>query len=164
MYEWLYGYMKPKYGNNAKAGYTGTNSFIYEIHTEDVFEDIRNDVSTMFDTSAYPEKHPAGLPRMNKKVSGLMKDEAAGRTMTKAVCLGPKQYAYVIDEYDNMCEREFCDGHCGKMGCVGKGGKKCKGVKKGVVENTITVKHYEDCLLNETTYRAKFNTLHGAKC
>ena len=163
MYEWHYGYMKPKYGNNAKAGYTDTDSFIYEIHTEDVFEDIRNDVPTMFDTSAYPEDHPAGLPRMNKKVPGMMKDEACGRIITKAVCSGPKQYAYKIDEYDDMCKKEFCDGHCGKTRCVGNGGKKCKGVKKGVVENTITVGHYEDCLLNETTYCAKFNTLRSRK-
>ena len=89
MYEWHYGYMKPKYGKNAKAGYTDTDSFIYEIHTEDFFED-------MFDTSAYPEDHPAGLPRMNKKVPGLMKDEACGRIITKAVCLGPQQYAYEV--------------------------------------------------------------------
>ena len=110
MYEWHYGYMKPKYGNNAKAGYIDTDSFIYEIHTEDVFEDIRSDVPMMFDTSTYPEDHPAGLPRMNKKVPGLMKDEARGRIITKAVCLGPKQYAYEVDGSG--------------------GGRKCKGVKK----------------------------------
>ena len=90
MYEWHYGCMKQKYGNNAKAGYTDTDSFIYEIHTEDVFENTRSDVPTMFDTSAYPEDHPAGLSRMNKKVPGLTKDEACGRIITKAVCLGPK--------------------------------------------------------------------------
>ena len=59
----------------------------------------------MFDTSAYPENHPAGLPRMNKKVPGLMKDEACRRTITRVVCLGPKQYAYDIDRYADMCER-----------------------------------------------------------
>ena len=81
MYERHYGYMKPKYGNNAKAGYTDTDSFIYEIHTEDVFEDIRSDVPTMFDTSAYPEDHPAGLPRMNR---GYHQGRMFG---TKAVCV-----------------------------------------------------------------------------
>ena len=126
-------------------------------------EDIREDVPTMFDTSAYPENHPAGLPRMNKKVPGLMKDKACGRTITKVVCLGPKQYAYDIDEYDDMCGREFCDGHCGKPRYVGNGGKKCKGVKKGLVKNTLTVDHYEDCLRNDTTYLAKFNTLRSRR-
>ena len=129
----------------------------------DFYEDIRNDVSTMFDTSAYPEDRPAGLPRVNKNVPGLIKDEACGRTITKAVCLGPKRYAYEIDEYDDMCEREFCDGHCGKTGCLGNGEKKCKGVKKSVEKDTLTIDHYEDCLLNEATYRAKFNTLRSRK-
>ena len=163
MYEWHYKYMKPKYGDNIRLHYTDTDSFIYKIRTNDFYEDIGEDVPTMFDTSAYPKDHPAGLPRMNKKVPGLMKDEACGRTITKLVCLGPKQYAYEIDEYDDMCGREFCDGHCGKAGRVGNGGKKCKGVKKGVVKNTLTVDHYEDCLRNDTTYLAKFNTLRSRK-
>ena len=143
MYEWQYGYMKPKYGNNAKAGYTDTDSFLYEIYTEDFFEDIRSDVPTMFDTSAYPEDHPAGLPRMNKKVPGLMKDEACGRIITKVVCLRPKQYAYEVDG--------------------GGGERKCKGVKKSVVKDTLKVENYEDCLRNETAYHAKFNTLRSRK-
>ena len=118
MYSWHYEYMKPKYEDNITLPYTDTDSFIYEIRTDNFYEDIREDVPTMFDTSAYPEDHPAGLPRMSKKVPGLMKDEACGKTITKVVCLGPKQYTYEIDEYDDMCGREFCDGHCGKAGCV----------------------------------------------
>ena len=163
MYDWHYGYMTPKYGNNVALGYTDTDSFIYEIRTEDYYEDIREDVPTMFDTSAYPEDHPSGLPMMNKKVPGLMKDEAAGRIITKAICLRPKQYAYEIDEYDGMCEKEFCDGGCEKKGCIGNGGKKCKGVKSGVVKNAMTTEHYEDCLFNDKTYRAKFNILRSRK-
>ena len=158
---WHYKYMKPKYGDNIRLPYT--DSFIYEIRTDDFYEDIREDVPTMFNTSTCPKDHPAGLPRMNKQVPRLMKDEACERTITKVVCLGPKQYAYEIDEYDDMCGREFCDGHCGKAECVGKGGKKCKGVKKGLVKNTLTVDHYEDCLRNDTTYLAKFNTLRSRK-
>ena len=47
-------------------------------------------------------------------------------------------------------------GECG-------GERKCKGVKKSVVKDTLTVEHYEDCLWNETTYCAKFNTLRSRK-
>lgn len=61
MYAWHYDYMIPKYGNKAELGYTDTDSFIHEIKTEDVYEDIRGDVPTMFDTSAFPEDHPADL-------------------------------------------------------------------------------------------------------
>ena len=104
MYDWHYGEMKPKYESNIDLCYTGTDSFVYEVRTDDYYEDIREDVPTKYDTSAYPDDHPSGLPRMNKKVPGLMKDEAAGRIITKTICLGAKQYAYEIDEYDGMCE------------------------------------------------------------
>ena len=146
MYEWHYEYMLPKYGDKAEPDYTATDSFIYEIKTKDVYEDIRNDVPTMFDTSAYPENHPSGLPRVNKKVPGLMKDEACGRSIRKVICLGLKQYAYEIDDYDEMCGKEFCDGNCGKNGCIGNGDKKCKGVTKSVVKGSLTIDHYEKCL------------------
>ena len=154
---------RDRFGLRESTHVLPTDSFIYEIHTEDFFEDICKDVSTMFDTSAYPENHPTGLPRMNKKVPGLMKDEACGRIITKVVCLGPKQYAYEIDGYDDMCGKKFCYGTCGKTGCVRNGGKKCKGVKNGVVKNTLTVEHYENCLPNDTTYCARFNTLRSRK-
>ena len=163
MYGWHYEYMLPKYGNRAEPGYIDTDSFIYEIKTKDVYEDIRNDVPTMFDTSAYPENHPAGLLRVNKKVPGLMKDEACGRIIRKVICFGAKQYAYEIDGYDEMCGKEFCDGNCGKNGCIGTGDKKCKGVKKAVVKGSLTLNHYEKCLENETMYYVKFNTLCSRK-
>ena len=115
----------------------------------------------MFDTSAYPKNHPVGLPIMNKKVPGLMKDEACGRIITKVVCLGPKQYAYEIDEYDDISGKEFCDGTCGRKGCIGYGDKKCKGAKKPVVKRSLTVDHYEKFLMNDTTFYAKFNTLRS---
>ena len=84
--------MKPKYGNNVDVHYRDTDSFIYEVRTEDFYKDIREDVPTMFDTSVYPEDHTSGLPRINKKVPGLMKDEAAGRRITKAICSHRKRW------------------------------------------------------------------------
>ena len=72
-------------------------------------------------------------------------------------------YAYKIDEYDGRCEREFCDGRCEKKECVGSGGKKCKGVKSGVVKNVIAFEHYKDCLFNDKTYQERFNALRSRK-
>ena len=46
MYDWHYGEMKSKYGSNIDLCYTDTDSFIYEIRTEDYYEDIREDVLT----------------------------------------------------------------------------------------------------------------------
>ena len=38
-----------------------------------------------------------------------------------------------------------------------------KGVKKGVVKDTITIEHYKDCLLNDEKYTVKFNILRSRK-
>ena len=51
MYEFLYDYIKPKYQNNAKVCYMDTDSFIIDIQTEDLYEDIPDDVKKGFDTS-----------------------------------------------------------------------------------------------------------------
>ena len=123
MSEWHYRYMKPKYGKRASLCYMDTDSFVYEIRTENFYEDIREDVPRLLDTSAYPEDHPAGLPRVNKKVPGLMKDEACGRTVNEVICLSLKMYSYKMNEYSDMCGKGFCDGRCGKKdvwGVVGR--------------------------------------------
>ena len=53
MYEFCYGYMKPKYGNDVKLCYMDTDSFVMNIKTEDFYKDINNDVEKRFDTSNY---------------------------------------------------------------------------------------------------------------
>ena len=44
MYDFHYNYIKPKYGNKAKLLFTDTDSFMYEIETEDFYKDISGDV------------------------------------------------------------------------------------------------------------------------
>lgn len=45
----------------------------------------------------------------------------------------------------------------------GKGEKKCRGVKKNTVKKIITFEQYRDCLFNNLTYHAKFNTLESMR-
>ena len=78
MYGFHYNHIKKKYGDRANLLFTDTDSLCYDIQTRDFYDDIRNDVPSMYDTSAYPANHPARLPRVNKKVIGFMKDEAVG--------------------------------------------------------------------------------------
>ena len=67
MYTFWYDYNKPKYQDNAKLCYMDTDNFIIHIKTEDVYEDIADDVEKRFDTSNYEVNRP--LPtRKNKKV------------------------------------------------------------------------------------------------
>ena len=43
MYEFHYGYIKNKYGNNSRLLFTETNSLMYEIKTKNVYKDFSND-------------------------------------------------------------------------------------------------------------------------
>jgi len=135
MYDFHYNYIKDKYGDRAKLLFTDTDSLAYEIKTEDFYADISNDVEKLFDTSEYPKEHPSGIKTgVNKKVIGMFKDEAAGKQIEEFVGLRAKLYSYKIWE--------------------GKENKKCKGVKKNVVENTITHEDYKNTLFSgEKQYR-----------
>ena len=112
-----------------------TDSLVYDIKTEDFYEDIANDVEARFDTSGYSKTDLRPLP-INKKVIGLMKDELGGKIMTEFVALRPKLYSYkVLDGSEN---------------------KKCKGSKKCVVKKTLTFEDYKTCLFNNSTeYRSQ---------
>ena len=114
-----------------------TDSLVYHIKTEDFHEDIANDVEERFDTSGYSRTDFRPLPiSLNKKIIGLMKDELGGKIMTEFVALTPKLYSYKkLDGSEN---------------------KKCKGIKKCVVEKTLTFEDYKTCLFSDSTeYRSQ---------
>ena len=99
MYEFWYGYVKLKYGENAKLCYMDTVSFIVHIKTDYIYKDIAEDVETRFDTSNFEIDRP--LPRRkNKKVIGLIKDELGGQVMKEFVGLRAKTYSYLKDNND----------------------------------------------------------------
>ena len=142
MYDFHYQYIKPKYGDKAKLLFTDTDSFMYEIETEDFYKDIFGDVKDRFDTSDYPENHPSGIPTgINKKVLGMMKDEAGGKTIKEFVGLRAKLYSFIMDD--------------------GEENKKCKGVKKQVVESSISHEDYKTCLLTGKEQLRKQNILRS---
>ena len=53
MYEFHYDYMRSRYGSKARLCYMDTDSFVYEIETEDFYSNIAKDVEKRFDTSGY---------------------------------------------------------------------------------------------------------------
>ena len=60
-----------------------TDSFVYEIETEDFYRNITKDVKKKIDTKGYSNDDNRPLPiGENKKVIGLMKDELGGKIMT----------------------------------------------------------------------------------
>ena len=142
MYDFHYNYIKSKYADKAKLLFTDTDSLMYEIETEDFYKDIAGDVKDKFDTSDYPENHPSGIPTgENKKVLGMMKDEAAGKIIKEFVGLRSKLYSFVMDD--------------------GGETKKCKGIKKQVVERSIRHEHYKTCLTTGKELLRKQNILRS---
>ena len=127
MFNFHYSYIKEKYKSKAELLFTDTDSLMYQIHTDDFYDDISNDILEKFDTSDYPPSHPSGIPTgVNKKVIGMFKDEVAGRQITHFIGLRPKLYTFKIED--------------------GYTSKKCKGVKKSVVKKGIDFEHYFECL------------------
>ena len=134
MYNFFYHNVKTKYGDRARLQMTDTDSFLLEIQTEDWYDDIRDEVQTLYDTSAYPENHPAGLPRVHEKVIGLWKDEYKGRAVSEYAGTCSKSYALTLSDYSGMFEKEFCDGKCRVKTCIGNGGKNARVLKKPLLK------------------------------
>ena len=67
MYKFWYDYLKIKYGDNVNLIYTDTDSFILEIFTDDVYEDMKND-NHLFDFSEYDKNHKCYNIENKKKI------------------------------------------------------------------------------------------------
>ena len=146
MYDFHYNYIKPKYNERAKLLFTDTDSLAYEIETDNFYKDISPDVQTMFDTSNYKKNHPSGiLTGANKKVIGMVKDEAGGKIIEEFVGLRAKLYSYKMFE--------------GKK----KEEKKCKGLKKSVIKQTITFDDYKRCLFSGKPQYRQMNVFRSRK-
>ena len=141
IYDFHYNYIIPKFGKKQKLLFTDTDSLCYEIETDDFFADIADDVKEMFDTSNFEKNHPSGIQGKNKKVPGMMKDEAGGKIIEEFVGLRAKLYSYKMFE--------------------GKEEKKCKGIKKVVVKKQISFDDYKECLLSKQPQMRKMNVIRS---
>ena len=145
MFEFHYDYIKNKYSDRAKLLMTDTDSLIYEIKTDDFYNDIAEDVESKFDTSEFDKNHPAindfGFKvGVNKKVIGMFKDETGGKQIEEFVGLRSKLYSYKLHEKEH---------------------KRCKGVKKSVVAKTITHEDYKNCLRTKNEQLRTMNVIRS---
>ena len=95
MYEFHYGYVKNKYVNNSRLLFTVTDSLMYEIKTEDVYEDFSK-VKETFDLSNHSTKSKY-YDNSNKVVVRKMKDETAFVAIEEFDGLKSKMYSYLAD-------------------------------------------------------------------
>lgn len=130
MYNFHYGEMKCRYGENIKVLYTDTDSLIYSIKCNNFYADMIRD-SHLYDTSNYASNNQFGIEKLNSKCLHKMKDENGGRVMSHFVGLCSKMYATKISG--------------------GGGMKKAKGVSSSIIEDRITFDDYKNCLFKNKT-------------
>ena len=143
MFDFHYNYIRKKYSyESAKLLFTDTDSLLYEIKTDDFYDDIRDDIINKFDTSNYLPDHKSGiLTGVNEKVIGMFKYEVAGKQITHFVGLRPKLYSFKV-EHSNTS-------------------KKCKGIKKNVVKKGIDFQDYVDCLFSGKKQMRSMNIIRS---
>ena len=88
MYELYYDYTKNKYVNKKKLLFTDTDSLMYEIKTNDIYEDFNSD-NKMFSFSKHSTESKY-CDNSNKLVIGKMKDETGGVSIEEFLVLNPK--------------------------------------------------------------------------
>jgi hypothetical protein len=143
MYEFHYDYIKPKYLDKVKIMYIDTDSYIYEFKgVEDIYQDMKENIHR-YDTSDFPENNPYGIPLINKKVLGKMKDENNGKILTEWVGLRSKMYSKNVQGINET--------------------KKAKGVKKYVVENKLSLDDYRDVLFNSKRIYREMHCIRSKK-
>ncbi|XP_053210240.1 uncharacterized protein LOC128394030 [Panonychus citri] len=125
MYQLHYEIFKVYYGDNIELLYTDTDSFIYSIKTNNLYNDF-NYLSDIFDFSDYPSEHQSGLKNDNhKKKLGYLKDEMNGKNILEFIALKSKVYCLKTDETVK---------------------KTAKGVQKAVLKKMITFDDYKTSL------------------
>ncbi|XP_047985628.1 uncharacterized protein LOC125226449 [Leguminivora glycinivorella] len=140
LYQFHYNFIKKTYKENVKLCYTDTDSLLYNIITDDFYNDLNKNISK-YDTSNYDHNNPYGIPKLNAKVPGLFKDEFGGTVITEFIGLRAKLY-------------------CLKN--VKKTITKAKGVTKPIT-NKLRIKHFDKVLQTKKVYTHNMNMIRSIK-
>lgn len=142
MYEFMFSYLKPKYGEKVELLYTDTDSFVIQLtNIEDYYKDMREDCH-MYDTSEFPVNNPYNIVPQNKKIPGLFKSEVGASIITHFVALRAKLYSIRVQNQANPI-------------------KKAKGVRSYVLKRSITFDDYVKCLRENCTISKTQNSIRS---
>jgi len=139
MYDFHYGFIKPKYGSDAQLLFTDTDSLCYEIKTKDFYQDMY-DNKEWFDLSDMTKQFQDNT---NKKVLGKMKDETAGIPIKEFIGLRSKMYSVLIDD--------------------GKEKKTAKGIGRSVIKKELKHETYKNILETSSKMYSKMKVIRSCK-
>lgn len=140
MYSFHYDVIVAKYGHNAALAYMDTDSLVYLLKTNDIYDDLNN-ISQYFDFSNYPSSHKC-FSEVNKKELGFFKDEMGGEPISEFVGLRSKMYSFKVGQEQT---------------------KRLKGIKKSALDNKITFNDYLEALKTEKEILTSFYLIRSKK-
>ena len=146
MFDFHYNVMLRKYGpEKLHLLYTDTDSLIYEVKTEDLYQDLKEFPKGQFDFSNYPKEHTL-FSTAFKRRPGSFKDECAGKPIKSFVGLRSKMYSLQVHHGNDLPLQDV---------------KVAKGVKRSVIEGDLKHENYVECLLLTKQMEHDFHTIRS---
>jgi hypothetical protein len=139
MYDFHYGVIKKKYGNDAQLLMTDTDSLMYEIKTEDVYKDMFENKEEYDMSDIKGEYNYTG----NKGILGKFKDESEGKPIREFIGLRSKMYSLKIDDNNEK--------------------QRCKGIVNSVVKTELKHITYKRILETSGKMYSKMNVIRSNK-
>ncbi|KAK3106934.1 hypothetical protein FSP39_003319 [Pinctada imbricata] len=140
LFRYHYLYMRKKYGEKAELLFTDTDSLMYHIETNDVYNDMLEN-KELFDLSNFPEDHPL-FDASKKAIPGLFKDETAGQGIDEFCGLRSKMYSFTYGATEK---------------------KKAKGIAKLSIKKHLRHSHYKKCLFDGNVQMCDMHAIGSSK-
>ena len=140
MYKIYYNMFKKYYNERLNLLYSDTDSFVFQIYTNDVEYDLKNVFKNIMDFSNYPKDHYC-FDESKKKAIGYVKVENAEKHIQQFVGLKSKLYSILLNDKSEK--------------------RTAKGLNKSVLKNNVTHNHYVNVIENMTSYVSKMRRIQS---
>ena len=125
MYDFHYNLFKKYYEDDITLAYYDTDSFLYEIKSENYYEELKEKFGSIMDFSNF-NKNSELFDETNKKKLGFLKEEYGGEVINEFIGLKSKLYSINYGEEKTK--------------------SKAKGLQKSILKRFVDHKHYKDVI------------------